>query len=93
IQELLLFEKLAAHRGLRFLSEEEGSAPPRELDPGALRQQDPAWVRDFRKLLTLGDTNQMLALLDQLPDRALAGMLQGYVTEYRYGALKALLDP
>ena len=91
IQELILFEKLASHRGLRFIAEED-QAPPRELDPGALRQQDPAWISDFRRLLTLGDTDQMLALLDQLPDRSLAGVIQVYVMEYRYGALKDLLD-
>ena len=92
IQEVVLFEKLARHRGLRFISEGEAPAPSRELDPDALQRQDPAWIREFRKLLTLGDTNQMLALLDQLQDRPLAAALQSHIMEYRYGAMRALLD-
>jgi CheY-like chemotaxis protein len=92
IQETILFQKLVAHTGLILATAPDGAPAAAAVDAAPLRDQDPAWTGAFQRALTLGDTRQMLLLLDRLPDPRLAGALRAMVQEYRYENLKSLLE-
>ena len=87
-----LVEKLHRHCGLDLT--EAAPAPPVLAEAElALRAQglDPAWVKSFDHLLVLGDRAEAQALLELLPDRALAEGFALQLKEFRFAALRRML--
>jgi two-component system, sensor histidine kinase and response regulator len=93
-QESTLFQKLEKHLGLKFEFEAASKTieSQDEIDPSRLNAMDPAWFQSFRQALVLGDTQEMLALTEQLQDPNLTRGLRSHISEYRYEELKRLLD-
>jgi two-component system sensor histidine kinase/response regulator len=100
-REDLLFQKLAAHLGARFLyaTEREGaSAAGRtgatSLVPGRLRELPVEWLSSLNDAVVKGDVEQANRIVDGISDRdaALAGELRDLIKGYRFDEIQDLIE-
>jgi PAS domain S-box-containing protein len=97
--EQLIFEKLTQHLGVQYLHAETGLHPDKPVQPALTSDQLAAlpqpWIRQLHQAALCTDEDQILALIEQLPQthRAIAEALADSVYNFRCDQIMDLTQP
>ena len=98
-REATIFEMMSKHIGVRFVCEEPtvaaqmNQAETSTLNPNTLAALPAEWLASLHQATFEGDLEQMLVLIEQIPDEQLANALMSLANNLQYKEILNLTQP